>query len=457
MFLSLPEKQKFLEGISRETPLSKITSVRDPEKAIALIGNKNPDLILVDFDQPDFQPLEFLSRLFRNSDKLNVIGFTETSPLSTVVKAIKIGVKEVVNVKEEPARLLKETTQVLHKWKEYSEGEHLHQKQKVDFDFSSIIGQSPAMKRVFDIASRIIRRKWVTVLIRGETGTGKEVIARAIHYNSFNHFQSFVEINCNTLPENLLESELFGYEKGAFTDARNQKKGLFELAQDGTLFLDEIGETTLAIQVKLLKALEEKKIRRLGGTEDININTRIVSATNRDLQAAVKENRFRNDLYYRLNVVTIHLPPLREREGDILLLSNHFLQKYAAEYESPLECFTPESESILTSYDWPGNVRELQHTIERIALLGDGTQVTPDMLHETIDSETPLIVSEKKQSTHLQIDIPSEGMTLNDGEKIIIDAVLKKTGWNKRKTSQILKISRPRLDRKIEKYDLQPV
>ena len=455
LFFGTPEKQKLLNGITREAPTSKITSTRNEEKSFSLLSSGGINLVLVDIDQENFQPLDYLNRLFQTVNSVPVICITESAPLSIALKAMKLGVKDVINAKEEPAKLLKESSRFFHKWEEESKGENLHQQQKVKFDFSSIIGQSPAMQRIFNIAGRIIQRKWVTVLIRGETGTGKEVMARAIHYNSFNQFQSFVEINCNALPENLLESELFGYEKGAFTDAKTQKKGLFELAQNGTLFLDEIGEISLAMQVKLLKALEEKKIRRLGGTEDIHINTRIISATNRNLQEAVKENRFRNDLYYRLNVVTLHLPALRERGDDIILLANHFLKHFAEEYESPLQEFTPEAESLLKSYQWPGNVRELQHTIERIALLADGDKVTPDMLYETIDSETPAVMSEKRQSTHLMIDIPSEGMSLDDGEKVLIEAVLNSTDWNKRKTTQILKISRPRLDRKIEKYSLQ--
>ena len=455
LFFGTPEKQKLLNGITREAPTSKITSTRNEEKSFSLLSSGGINLVLVDIDQENFQPLDYLNRLFQTVNSVPVICITESAPLSIALKAMKLGVKDVINAKEEPAKLLKESSRFFHKWEEESKGENLHQQQKVKFDFSSIIGQSPAMQRIFNIAGRIIQRKWVTVLIRGETGTGKEVMARAIHYNSFNQFQSFVEINCNALPENLLESELFGYEKGAFTDAKTQKKGLFELAQNGTLFLDEIGEISLAMQVKLLKALEEKKIRRLGGTEDIHINTRIISATNRNLQEAVKENRFRNDLYYRLNVVTLHLPALRERGDDIILLANHFLKHFAEEYESPLQDFTPEAESLLKSYQWPGNVRELQHTIERIALLADGDKVTPAMLQETIDSETPAVMSEKRQSTHLVIDIPSEGMSLDNGEKILIEAVLNSTDWNKRRAAQILKISRPRLDRKIEKYNLR--
>ncbi len=455
LFFGAPEKQNLLNGITREAPATQITNTRDKSKFYSLLSSNAINLILVDIDQEDLQPLDFLSHLFETTKTAPVFCITESVPLSISLKAIKLGAKEVINIIEEPKKLIKETARIFHRWKEQDEGENLHHQQKVKFDFSSIIGQSPAMQRIFKIAGRIIQRKWVTVLIRGETGTGKEVMARAIHYNSFNQFQSFVEINCNALPENLLESELFGYEKGAFTDAKTQKKGLFELAQNGTLFLDEIGEISLAMQVKLLKALEEKKIRRLGGTEDIHINTRIISATNRNLQEAVKENRFRNDLYYRLNVVTLHLPALRERGDDIILLANHFLKHFAEEYESPLQDFTPEAESLLKSYQWPGNVRELQHTIERIALLADGDKVTPAMLQETIDSETPAVMSEKRQSTHLVIDIPSEGMSLDNGEKILIEAVLNSTDWNKRRAAQILKISRPRLDRKIEKYNLR--
>ncbi|MFQ5649817.1 MAG: sigma-54 interaction domain-containing protein [bacterium] len=455
LFLGGSEKQKLLDGTTLDSGQSALLTTRKKANALSIARRKEPQLVIVDFDLEELQPLEFLSDLMQDKDTFKVIGITSTSPLSVVVKAIKMGVYEVINVHDEPFKLQRELSKLFQQWQELTKGERLHQDLKGKYDFTTILGESAAMKRVLEIVSKIISRKRVTVLVRGETGTGKELIARVIHYNSLDQFQPFVEINCSALPESLLESELFGYEKGAFTDAKSRKKGLFELAQNGTMFLDEIGEITPAVQVKLLKALDEKRIRRVGGTQDIEVRTRIIAATNRDLQAAIRDGLFRNDLFYRLNVITIHLPALREREEDVLLLARHFLTHYAREYENALREFTPEAEGLLRSYDWPGNVRELKHTIERIVLLHPGESVTREVLEEAIESETPLVMTEKKQTTTLQIDVPADGMSLEDGEKLLIQAVLEKMNWNKRRTCQILKISRPRLDRKIQKYGLQ--
>ncbi|MFQ5638975.1 MAG: sigma-54 interaction domain-containing protein [bacterium] len=452
LFLTNPDKYNLLEAWNNER--SVVLSTQHKEKTIAIAKNEKPQVIVVDFDQVESQLLDFLSHLLNGSRDLRVIGLTEKSPLNVVVQAMKMGVHQVIHTREEPLRLQEELSDLFENWGDLREGVDLFHRQREKYDFGSIISQSPEMQRVLEMISNIVQRKRVTVLIRGETGTGKELIARALHYNCFDEFAPFVEINCNALPENLLESELFGHEKGAFTDARTQKKGLFEVAHNGTLFLDEIGEVSHNIQLKLLKALEDKKIRRLGGTQEIQIATRIIAATNRDLQAAIREGHFRSDLYYRLNVVSVHLPPLRERGDDVLLLARHFLAHYAQEYETPLKEITPEAGELLKSYPWPGNVRELKHTIERIVLLSMCDIVTRDCLEDAIQSETPLILTEKKKSTSLQINIPPEGISLEEGESHLIKAVLEKMNWNKRKTCQILKISRTRLDRKIQKFDL---
>lgn len=395
-------------------------------------------------------------QLKNGSKGLRLVGITASGSVPHIVKAMQSGFDEVITAKELPKRLPEIVSQTVKTVGAAADVVEFHQSRKKAYDFSQILGRSPQMHNIFDLLSKIIKRKWMTVLIRGETGTGKELIARAIHYNCFDEFRPFVEVNCGALPETLLESELFGYEKGAFTDAKTQKKGLFELAENGTLFLDEIGDITASTQVKLLKALEEKKIRHLGGLRDIQINTRIIAATNRDLPAAIRDGSFRTDLYYRLNVLTIHLPPLRERGEDVLELAEHFLQQYARDYESPLQRFSEPARSLLLRYSWPGNVRELSHVIERIVLLGEGEEVTEQEVENAIESDTPLLLSERRQSTGVHIEIPAGGISLDDGEKFLIAAVLEKMNWNKRRTCKALKVSRPRLDRKIKKYGLSP-
>ncbi|MDZ7266401.1 MAG: sigma-54 dependent transcriptional regulator [candidate division KSB1 bacterium] len=426
------------------------------EAVQTLVRQEQPHAVVLDFDSPPSPPLPLLKTILAEAGQAHVIGVMRQGPLRLAMSALRAGCHDFIHLREEPGRLQNELARLAERRREQQQAENLHARQQESHDFSRIIGNSAAMGEVLDLLHRIIQRKWVTVLLRGETGTGKELIARTIHYNSSTPSQPFVEINCSAIPENLLEAELFGYEKGAFTDAKTRKRGLFELAENGTLFLDEIGEISPQVQVKLLKAVEEKKIRRLGGTEDIQVNTRIIAATNRDLQAAIRDGQFRQDLYYRLNVITVSLPPLRERGDDVLILARHFLAHYAREYDSLLSDFTSEAEALLREYPWPGNIRELQHTIERIVLLGEGRFVTRTALERAIESETPMLTSKSAETTVVKIEIPPDGIHFDEIEKQVLQAVLEKMGWNRRRTSRLFKISRPRLARKIQKYRLQP-
>ena len=425
-------------------------------EARSLLRRETPHVVLVDFDLSDLQPLDFIKNISEENADAVCLGLTRKSDLRLALNAVQAGCHDVINLAEEPGKLQSELAKLAEAWRGRQKAEGFHAQQKEKHDFSKIVGSSPAMAEIFETLAKIMQHKWVTILLRGETGTGKELIARTIHYHSASPAQPFVEINCSAIPENLLEAELFGYEKGAFTDAKIRKRGLFELAENGTLFLDEIGDISLAAQIKMLKAVEEKKIRRLGGTEDLQINTRIIAATNRDLQAAIRDGRFRQDLYYRLNVIAIYLPPLRGRGDDVLALARHFLLRFAKEYSSALSAFTPEAEARLKEYSWPGNIRELQHTIERIVLLEKGRLVTRTALDKAIASATPAITSQKVEATTINIEIPPEGMSFEEIEKQALQAVLEKMGWNKRRTCRLFKISRPRLARKIEKYQLKP-
>ena len=457
LLLSSKDTRAAIEARREDFPAHHFYFASEVEAAVSLLRTEMPHVVLLDFASLHFEPLAFYRQAQAEQSTAKFLGLGASGSLRLALNAMKAGFHEVFDSATETAKLAKELHQLAAQWEERQRGEAFHQTEKTHFDFSKIIGASAAMQQVWAMIGKVAGRKRVTVLLRGETGTGKELIARTIHYNSSEQFQPFVEINCGAIPENLLESEIFGYEKGAFTDAKTRKRGLFEMAENGTLFLDEIGEISPMVQVKLLKAIEEKKIRRLGGTEDIAINARIIAATNRDLQAAIRDGQFRQDLYYRLNVVTLHLPPLREREEDVLVLARHFLARFAQEYESPKLGFTPEAEALLRTYDWPGNVRELQNTIERIVLLTEGEWITHAALAQAVASETPLLMAINSQTTTVQIEIPPEGMSLEEGEQKLIAAVLHEVGWNKRRACRALKISRPRLDRKIEKYKLAPL
>jgi len=432
------------------------------EKAQENLSRHAPDLIVAEFDLPQFKPIKFLSGLFSAGEKRDIVMAAAAPLIENVVKCMQLGAHDFLQLPKESAKLHELLKHFYEQWQRRQKGAAYRAQQHERFGISGIIGESAQMQNVIQLVKKIVSRRWVTVLVRGATGTGKEVIARAIHYDSSETAPNapFVEVNCTAIPENLLEAELFGYEKGAFTDAKFSKKGLFEVAEGGTLFLDEIGDMSLVLQAKLLKAIEEKRIRRLGGTQSIEVKTRIMAGTHAPLEKNIEEGRFRRDLYYRLNVITINLPPLRERGHDILVLAQHFLNSYAAEYDASTRKFTPAAEQALMSYDWPGNVRELQHVIERAVLLGDSPVIDVKEIYEALGVEphakVPSISSNGKASEWSRIiEIPPEGLSLKDGECKLIQEVLRLTKWNKTRAAQILGISRPRLSRKIEEYKIE--
>ena len=306
------------------------------------------------------------------------------------------------------------------------------------------------MLKVFERVKKIGESKASTILIQGESGTGKELVARAIHESSAGKNNPFMEINCAALPESLLESELFGHEKGAFTDAKNRKKGLFELAESGTIFLDEIGEMGITLQSRLLRVIENKTFRRVGGVKDLTINTRIISATNRDLKEEISKGNFRNDLYYRLQVIPILLPPLRDRTEDIPLLANHFIRIFNKEFKKEIQPIGKGVTKLLKNYFWPGNVRELKNIIERAVLLDAESEIMIDHLPSEIKNESSG-GTEDKSSISIDKLYP---LSMKDMEKLLIAKTLEKTNGNKSESSRILGISRQTLRDKVKLYDV---
>ncbi len=325
--------------------------------------------------------------------------------------------------------------------------------------FPDIVGRCPAMRATLEVVRKVIESGANTVLIRGETGTGKELVARAIHYQSDRADQPFVEVNCTAIPDSLLEAELFGYEKGAFTDAKTAKQGLLQLADGGTLFLDEMGDMSPDLQGKLLRAIEQQRFRRVGGTAEIAVRMRIIAATSRDLEEAIERGLFRSDLYYRLNVVSIELPPLRERDQDVILLAEHFAGRHADQYGKPRRALSDEAREFLLGYAWPGNVRELKNAVERAVLLGEGQRIERVDLEPAVRRRDEPAAGDRRQTSNgerLVIPLPPEGLSFDEYERRIIAAALRRNDWNRSKTARELEISRPRLLRKIEKYELQP-
>jgi two-component system response regulator PilR (NtrC family) len=319
------------------------------------------------------------------------------------------------------------------------------------YHFENIIGQSPKMLELYDLLEKVAPTK-TNILVTGESGTGKELVAKAIHYNSPRKDKPFVTLNCGAIPETLIESELFGHMKGAFTDAVATKKGLFEVADEGTIFLDEISELPLLMQVKLLRVLQDREFKRVGGTEDIRVDVRIISATNKDLEQAVKEKRFREDLFYRLNVIQIRLPSLRERKEDISLLGRHFLKKYSEELNKNIARLSPEALRVLLNYDYPGNVRELQNIIERAVALESGEELSAQNLSSYLEEQIPL----KKGA--IDLDIPSEGIDLEkvveEIERALLVKALDKSRGIKKKAAELLHINFRSMRYRLEKYGL---
>jgi PAS domain S-box-containing protein len=314
-----------------------------------------------------------------------------------------------------------------------------------------VIAESSAMREVMNFVRRVSASEATTILLEGENGTGKDLVAKTLHYQSVRQAEPFIAINCAAIPETLLESELFGYEKGAFTDARSQKRGIFELADKGTLFLDEIGEIPLMLQAKLLRVLEEQTFRRLGGLKDIQLDLRVIAATNKNLREAVKEGAFRQDLYFRLNVIQILIPPLRERTDDIVPMTKFFIEHYNRKFKRQIEGVTDTAARLLLAHDWPGNVRELRNAIERSMILEEGALISAANLPIAIsrpDGSAPL-------GTSLNPDAPADGLSLEDNERGLLVRALEKTDGNQTQAARLLRITRDTLRYKMKKFNLR--
>ena len=345
----------------------------DPLRAAALLESERPDLLLTDLKMPGLDGLALLRRAHELDPALPVVVITAFATIESAVAAIKEGAFDYLPKNFSVDQLLLVVERALRQRRLAMENRNLREQLQTTFALENVIGRSPAMAHVFELVKKAARSE-ANILVLGESGTGKELIARAVHANSPRAAQAFVPVDCASLPENLLESELFGHEKGAFTGAVRAKPGLMEVAGAGTLFLDEIGELPVSLQVKMLRALQERQIRRVGGTSLIDVDVRVVSATNRDLREAVTKGQFREELYYRVNVIEIRLPPLRERAGDVRLLAHAFLKRYG---QGRVHGFDDAAMTTLEAYGWPGNVRELQNVIERACALSEGELITP--------------------------------------------------------------------------------
>jgi len=401
-------------------------------------GQSQPDVVISEYRLTEIDGLHLLKRIHQHSPEIEVIFITDVNTKEVALSAMKAGaydyIKKPLDIKE--LRVIVE--RALESKKIGDKLSYLYTQQQKMFGFGELIGRSTQMKQVFKIIRMVSESKDTPVVIVGETGTGKEMVARSIHANSERHKDPFVEVNCAAIQETLLESELFGYEQGAFTDARKMKRGLMEVATGGAFFLDEIASMALSLQVKLLKAIEEKKIRRVGGIRDIPIDIRVIASTSTPLEELIQEGKFREDLYYRLNVLTIELPPLRERGDDILLLAEQFIEKFNAEFNYEITGLTSDASDVLMSHDWPGNVRELRNVIERSVLLKKTGEIDAHHLFLVPNSYNIREVKNDPGSVH----IPDEGIDLDEIEERYIKAALVKAKGNKSHAARLLGMSR---------------
>ncbi|WP_409478264.1 sigma-54-dependent transcriptional regulator [Pseudobdellovibrio sp. HCB154] len=414
--------------------------------------DKKFDLAIVDLNLPDGDGMEFMTFLKQLYPEIQVIILTGSGSIDLAIKATQQGAYHFLTKPFNVEELISLVDKALDHKSLQQENIQLRQEITSKYKFTQIIGESQSIKECLSLVERVADSD-STVLVQGESGTGKELIARAIHYNSPRAKGPFIAINCGAIPSELLESELFGHVKGAFTGAIANRAGRFELADEGTLFLDEIGDLEPSLQVKLLRALQEKKFEPVGSTKTVSVNVRVITATNVDLERAVEEGKFREDLYYRLNVIPIQIPALRERKTDIPLLLNHFLNNFNKNKTKTISGFSPEAMNCLINYAWPGNIRELENLVERLSILKGFGEVAPQDLPAKYKSAAACYAETGS------IDIPEEGLDFNNAvdqfENALIIKALEKTGWNKNQAAMLLRLNRTTLVEKMKKKGLK--
>ena len=442
--------KEFLSGIGHDVQLFQLG-----REMVEAVEQSPPDIAIIDVNLPDISGMAVLERLRSGNENLHCIMITGEYDSNRVVTAMKQGADDflIKPLNLEQLRLLVERA-----GKEIRDRlqRELVASREGSYDFSEIIGDSSAMTRAKQTTQKVASSSANTVLIRGETGTGKELFARAIHFNSDRRDEPFVEVNCSAIPSTLLESELFGHEKGAFTDAKERKIGLIERANGGTFFLDEIGDMDFQLQAKILRVLEERCIRRVGGSRKIPVDIRFIAATHKNLDQMLMEHQFREDLYFRLSVIVLELPAMRERGEDVITLAEFFISRFAREYNRDIKGLTPAAADALRNYNWPGNVRELRNTIERAVLIEAEDWVETEHLHlwrrRTADRKSE--GEEKRVRIGYDFEIPEEGFSIVEFEKVLLARAMQKARYNVSRAARMLGLSRETMRYRIKKHDL---
>jgi len=435
------------------------------EVALKLAQRESPDLVLLDVRMPDLTGIEVLDELKKSDEARAVIMITADPQLDDVKAALKLGAYDFVGKPIEFEALRVAIKNALEATNLRSQVQALRGEVKRSVGYDSVVSVSPKMTELMNFVKKVADCEATTILIQGESGTGKDLIAKAIHYESSRHEKPFVAINCSAIPETLMEAELFGHEKGAFTDAKQMKKGLFEAADGGTLFLDEIGELTPLLQAKLLRVLEDQVIRRVGGIRDMQVDVRVIAASNRDLEKAVREGQFRQDLYYRLAIIAIFIPPLRDRKEDILPLVSFFIERYNRRFRKSVRGITDETRNLILSHNWPGNVRELKNSIERGMILEDEPFLRPVYLPFSVGESGGRTLFERTSPVDggralpngrslPRLYIPEGGTSLEEMEHTMVELAMSQANGNQTNAAKLLDISRDALRYKLKKFGL---
>jgi DNA-binding NtrC family response regulator len=442
-----PDMVETLEQILSRSDYDVVAATESP-RAFDLIAREQPDLIITDLVMPELDGINFMERVKAHYPHIPVILLTGYATVDSAVEAMKKGASDYLAKPFFSEELLVKVEKCLS-WSETDEeNRYLRDRMQRESQTSNIVGQSRGLWQVLQLLDRVAPTD-AAVLLLGESGTGKDLLARNIHNRSMRRGGPFFSVNCAALTESLLESELFGHERGAFTGATETKKGIFEVANKGTLFLDEISETGASFQARLLRVVQDGQFLRVGGTRHLKTDVRLISSSNRDIHEAIAKGSFRNDLFYRLSGIEIHVPPLRERKEDISLLARHFVEKYARELRRPVPVIAPEALLLLTNYSWPGNVRELRNTIERAVILGHGNVITPEQLPKEFAA---MALSEPQPAASFHI--PQAGLRLADLEKKLVEEALQLSDGNQVHAARLLGISRDAFRNRLKKHGL---
>jgi two-component system, NtrC family, response regulator AtoC len=419
-------------------------------RAIELLEERNFDVALLDYRLPDTDGIAILRELKSRCPATVAIVVTAFTTVKTAIEALRLGASDFVTKPFSADEIVVCIRRALENQQLREEVTRIRSDEGRQFPFEALIGESPVMRQLKQLIRSIAESQASTVLLQGPSGTGKDFVAKIIHYNSLRAHRPFVNITCTAIAENLLESELFGHERGAFTDAREQKKGLFEIADGGTIFLDEIGDMPVRLQAKLLRFLEERAFRRVGGTQDISVDVRVVSATNQDIRERVTQGLFRADLLYRLNSLPVMIPPLKDRTGDVPLLVTHFIENFNRAMHKAVKGISPEALDRTAAYDWPGNVRELRNVVERAMLLGTGDMITAaDLSLEAVPVSIAPGTSQEPEKL-----LGPEGVDLGELERQLVAEAIRRTKGNQTQAARLLRLSRDQLRYRLEKFGL---